>query len=106
MTSGVFVSNRTGSDAHNFNAIVPGTVQVVAYTGTAGQSAALGTSTKLVRVIASSACHIKFGANPTATTSDIYLPANVAEYFGVTPGDKISAVQVASGGNLNITEAA
>jgi len=81
-----------------------GTVQVVAYTGTAGVSEnTIGSS--LVRVVSTTACHIAFGASPTATTSDAYLPADIPEYFRCARTDKISAIQVSSGGNLNVTAA-
>ncbi len=83
----------------------PGTSQVVAYTGTAGTIAnAIGSGVNVVRVMLTTAGHIAFGPAPTATTSDMYLAANVPEYFMVTPGAKISAIQSASGGNLHVTE--
>lgn len=83
----------------------PGTSQVVAYTGTAGTiTNGVGSSTQVVRVWLSTAGYIKIGASPTATTSDIPMPANVPEYFIVSPGDKVSAIQASSGGNLNVTE--
>lgn len=83
----------------------PGTVQVVAYTATAGTSNALAATTRLARVVCTTAAHIKIGANPTATTNDIYMPANVPEYFFIeTAGSKISAIQVSAGGNLHICE--
>ena len=82
-----------------------GTTQVKAYTGTAGViDNAVGSQTRVVRVVTTTAAHIAFGAAPTATTSDVYMPAGVAEYFAITPGEKVSAVQVASGGNLHVTE--
>ena len=76
----------------------------VAYTATAGQSNAFHAQTTVVRVVATSACYIKFGSNPTATTSDHYLPADWVEYFKVTGGDKVSAVQASAGGTLSVTE--
>ena len=91
------------------NAIIqagrPGTVEVVAYTGTHGVMAtAIEAQTYAVRVVCTTASHIKFGAAPTATTSDIYMPAGVPEYFVVTPGQKISAVQVSAGGNMHVLQ--
>lgn len=106
MTSGVYVDSKVGSNCQNYPAIIPGTVQALAFTGTSAQSSALGATTTMVRLIASAACHVAFGTNPTATTSNMYLAANVPEYFGVTPSTKIAAIQVSGGGNLNITEAA
>jgi len=82
-----------------------GTHQSVAYTGTAGTiSAEIGTN--VVRVIATTDCYIKIGASPTATSSDVFLLANAAEYFGCDPADKVSAIQVSSGGTIHVTAGA
>lgn len=83
----------------------PDGTQKVALSGTSAQSEALSGTTRLVRLCASGACYIKFGANPTATSSDMYLPANSPEYFVADGGEKIAALQAESGGNLFITEA-
>lgn len=81
-----------------------GTTQAVAYTGTAAASTnAFGAQTYMVRVVANSACHYTFAASPTATTSDPFLPANWVEYVTVTPGQKISAIQAATGGLVTAT---
>ena len=80
----------------------PGTTQVVAYTGTAG-TISNAVSTSVIRVWLSTAGYIAIGAAPSATTSDIPMPANTPEYFIVSTGDKVSAIQSASGGNLHVT---
>jgi hypothetical protein len=80
----------------------PAASQVVAYTGTAGTSTAINTYTNVVRLLATTAAFIRFGG--TAVANDMYLPAGVAEYFTINGGDTISAIQVASGGSLYITE--
>lgn len=81
------------------------TVQSVAYTGTAGTiSNAVGAQTYKVRIVSTTDCYIKIDNSPTATTSDAILPGLSAEYFTITPGQKVSAVQIASGGTLNVTE--
>lgn len=83
----------------------PGTTQVVAYTGTAGTiSNGVGSQTRVVRVWTSTLAYLAFGSAPTATTSDIPIPANTPEYFIIAPGEKVSAIQDASGGNLHVTE--
>lgn len=94
-----------GSVGYVLQAVLPGTAQTVAFTTTT-QSAALGANTVHVRLIATAACYVAFGANPTATSANMMLPPNVAEYFIVTPATKIAALQVSSGGNINITELA
>ena len=82
-----------------------GTTQVVAYTGTHGAiTNPVGAGVRKVRVVCTSIAHIAIGAAPVATTSDAYMPANLPEYFTINPGEKVSAIQVAAGGNLHVTE--
>ncbi len=83
-----------------------GTTQNVAYTGTAGTIAnKVGTNTRTAWVMCSTDCHIATGANPTATTSDMRLPANVLICLQVSKNlDKISAIQVTDAGTLYVTE--
>jgi hypothetical protein len=50
------------------------------------------------------AAYVKVGNSPTATSSDVYMAADSAEYFTVRPGMKVSAIQVSSGGALHVTE--
>lgn len=84
----------------------PDTHQSVAYTGTAGTiTNAVGGQTYAVRVVVTSAAYIKIDKTPTATTSDVYMPADTPEVFQISPGMKVSAVQVSTGGgNLHVTE--
>lgn len=83
----------------------PGTTQTKAYTGTAGViDNAVSVGTNVVRVWVTTAAFIKIGASPSATTSDIPMPANTPELFIVPPGSKVSAIQSASGGTLYVTE--
>ena len=83
----------------------PSTVQNVAFLVTAVQvTNAFGGSTRVLRIVATENCYYKVGANPTATASDIYLPAGTVEYIAVAPGEKISAIREANDGTLNITE--
>lgn len=84
----------------------PGATQVVAYTGTAGTiTNATGAGIQVIRVVLTTAGHIAITtAGTAATTSDIYMPAGIPEYFVVPASVKVSAIQVASGGNLHVTE--
>lgn len=89
--------SRIAGDADGHNVQVgaePGTDQVVSFTTTT-QSAAFSTTTKMIRVYADAACHINFGASPTATTSNKKLAADAPEYFGVIGGQKVAAVTAA-----------
>lgn len=89
-------------------AIKPGATQVVAYTDAAAvTAAAVGADARLVRVWATTDCHIEIAAAPVAVVTDMPLSAGVAEYFKVSPGvDKISAIRQANGasGNLFVTD--
>jgi hypothetical protein len=66
--------------------------QAVTFT-TSTQSAAFSRNTTMVRLHADTACFIKFGLNPTATTAtDARMAAGQTEYFKVLPGYKVAAV--------------
>ncbi len=77
--------------------------QVVAYTGTAGTSAALDARVRLVRVWCTTDAYIAVGAAPTAVATNIPLTAKVAEYFPISEGWKVSAKQISAGGNMHVT---
>jgi len=82
-----------------------GTHQSIAYTGTAGTiTTAISDGVTKVRIVCTSAAYIAFGAAPTATTAGVYVPADSPEYFTVSPGEKVSAIQLSSGGTLHVTE--
>jgi hypothetical protein len=70
------------------------------------QSVAFNAQTTVVRIVATTNCNIRFGANPTATVANLYLPAGVVEYFRVTPGDKVAVIKFtgSSAGSLFVTE--
>ena len=86
-----------------FPAIKPGAPQALAYAASSVQSAALGCV--VVRVVATTDCHIAFGANPTATANSMLLPAKLPEYFICSPTDKVAVIQDVAGGNLSVTPA-
>lgn len=87
--------------------------QALAYTGTSAQVAnPFGVQTYQIRVTSTSACYIRIGDGTlTAAATDIYLPANVIDYFIVTPGQSIAAIQAptnglvtGTAGTLNVAE--
>ena len=83
-------------------ALKPGTTQKVSPSGSSAATAtAFGSQTEYVRVAADADVHIKFGASPTATSSDIFLPADQPEIFKVSPGEKMAAIGT---GNVSVTE--
>jgi len=84
----------TDGDAVSQVARLPAlTTQTVAIGASSAQSAALNNDTRIVRLYADAACHVLVGSNPTATTSSMPIAAGAAEYFGVTPGQKIAVIQ-------------
>lgn len=72
---------------------LPVAEQKVAFT-TSAQSATLDATTTMVRLQADGICSVAFGANPTATTSNLRMTAGQTEYFMVpaNSGLKIAAV--------------
>ncbi len=46
-----------------------------------------------VRLATDTACHIKWGANPTADASSFYLPANGVEYVHLEAPWRIAVIQ-------------
>ena len=83
---------------------MPGGSVKVTYTGTAGTTAAVGSSCTTVRVMSTTDCFIEVGTSPTAVAdTGMYLTAYSPEYIGAGPSFKVSAIQVASGGTLYVT---
>jgi FtsP/CotA-like multicopper oxidase with cupredoxin domain len=75
-----------------------GVSDYITTSGTSQQSAVFGANTSEIRVvcIGTNFCYINIGANPTAAATDnnsIPLPANVVEYFHVTPGQRVAVLQ-------------
>lgn len=87
--------------------LAAGASQDITVTGTSAQSTALGTAGDpnniLVRIVATTAVRYRSSTNPTATTTDTLLPANVVEFTEITPGDKLAVIQESAGGKFNIT---
>lgn len=67
----------------------------VTFTGASVQSAILGASTRLVRVMSDANCLIEVGASPTATASSFPLTANADYHFQVSPGTSLRLAVVA-----------
>lgn len=83
-----------------------GTSQALTFTGTSAQSAVVGATTRIVRLVATQACFVSIGASPTAVANtSIYLPANTVQYVSITGGHRVAAIQATTTGSLYITEA-
>lgn len=89
-----------------FDCIVPGAIQNFTMSGSSQQSSAFAAKVSVIRVAVSAAAYIEIGANPTATTSSIYIPAGTTEYFGVTAGHKLAVLQGGSAGICSVVEGA
>lgn len=82
-----------------------GTVQSVAYTGTHGViTNGVAEKTRLAIVWCSTDAHIAIGTAPVATTASRPVTGKVEVLVQLDPGDKISAIQQATGGTMWVTE--
>ena len=67
------------------------------------QSGVITTGSGLVRIATTTHCHIKFGANPTATEEDLLIPEHHVEVFAFKSGEKIAFIAHGGGaGEINI----
>ena len=81
------------------------TVQKVTTSGTsAATTNGFGAQTYAVRVHATKAAHIFFDGAPTATTNHTLMGDGGTEYFQVTPGQKLAAIQSSEAGVVYVTE--
>jgi hypothetical protein len=87
---------------HTQTSFLPGAAQEVATGAASAQSMAI--ASKAVRLCATAACRVAFGANPTAVATSLYLAPNVPENFLVQPGDKVAVIQESAAGKLSIVE--
>ena len=70
---------------------------------TSAQSGVITTGSGLIRICTTAHCHIKFGANPTATEEDVMLPADHVEVFAFKSGEKVAFIHHGGGaGEINI----
>lgn len=90
--------------SYDLQVVRPESEQVIAYTGTAGNSTPFDASYQQIRIVATSNCHYRIGAGVTALVTDNYLPLGVIEYVKVRPGDRISVIQNSAGGNLHVAK--
>ena len=78
----------------------PGKTQTIAFTATPANSAAFGSQTFRIRLVATSACTVTISGGASA----MYLAPNFPEVLLVTPGQSLSVVEVSANGNLFLTE--
>lgn len=62
---------------------------------------------QVVRLVATTACYVTFGAAPTAAKPGGFrLAPNWPENFRITGGEKVAVIEDAAAGTLTITEMA
>lgn len=110
---GSFVFPTDGNDQPVMVFPTTGPVHRRTFAASSVQTPAVGANTRVVRVMATSACLVLAGVNPTAqvpadgatdTDGGIPLAANVPEFIKVQPGDKIAVIQISAGGDLFVSE--
>lgn len=78
--------------------------QTASYTGTAGTVTGWPKGPSAVAVVVTTAAYVRVGEGVTATSADLYIPANTHVVIIVPPtvADTftVSAIQVASGGSV------
>lgn len=78
--------------------------QTAAFTATAGTTTGWPAGPQGVVIWATAACYVKVGEGVTATAADTPIPANTPIAFAVPFGTgatwRVSAVQIAAGGNV------
>ena len=89
--------------AYNYGLFPIKTQKVTSSGSSAATSDGMLAHTQFVRLVATANCHVAFGESPTATTSDMYLPADDIEIIKIRPGEKV-AVLHGSSVNLFVTE--
>jgi hypothetical protein len=89
----------------NYTRIDPDYVSETHDVGSASaQSGVITTGSGLIRIATTTHCHIKFGANPTATDEDVMLPADHVEIFAFKSGQKVAFIRHGEGeGEINIS---
>ena len=98
----ILAKDRNGAQ---IQALGIGAVQNVAIGAASVQSAAVSSSTRIVRVASTVDCWIIEGASPTVSaTTGAFLPSGAPEYIRINPGDKIAVIQASGAGSLNIVE--
>jgi len=75
----------------------------IAISTTSAQSSAIAEGIYAIRLICSQASHFVIGANPTATVSDAYIPADTELYLGISSGEKVGIRTASGSGSAYIT---
>ena len=81
-------------------------MQSLTFSETATSTAAVGTTTYCVRLLATASCYVDMAQTPTATSATMLLAANVPEYFLIQASHKVSVLSAdgTATGTLCVTE--
>jgi hypothetical protein len=79
---------------------------ITSSTATSQATAAFGAQTYIIRVaVGAQPVYLKVGdGTPTATATDVLMPANTISEFAVTPGQKAAILAAGTAGPVTITE--
>jgi hypothetical protein len=94
--------SKLGNQAH----YKPKRTQKITTSATSAKIAsAVGDSIQVVRILATAAAYVKFDVTGgAATATDMYIPPNVPEYFTISGGQFVHAIQVTAAGVVDVTE--
>ncbi len=81
-----------------------GTVTNQTYTGTASTVITVGVSINKVRLHVTTDAYVRTDSVVPTSSNGIYMVALTPEYVTVSPGQTIQAIQVTTGGSLQVTE--
>ena len=71
--------------------------------GAASNSTAAGATITCFRVATRIDCYVNIGTSVTATSSSMFMPSGVVEYFKVAPGERVSVIAVSDEGEVTVT---
>jgi hypothetical protein len=81
-----------------------GLTQTIAFDASAAIANAFGSETYQLRLVADCACCYRIGDGAqTATSADLFLPANVIEHVVVSPGQRIAVIKAPTNGLVTAT---
>lgn len=80
----------------------PESTTVLSVSGTAADSSAITGDVRVIRLVSTVDCF--YTLNATATTSDVFLPANSIEYIHIYDRDYVSVITGGTTGSTYVTE--
>ncbi len=81
-----------------------GTVTNQTYTAAANTPITVGSGIYKVRILVTTDAYVRTDSVTATSSNGVYMPGLTPEYVTVTPGQTITAVQVTTGGSLQVTE--